>query len=590
MRIPEKKWVSEPRYGTLLYFAQIVEDMFWHGTRDSYRPPSLDSYHRSVEISKMYAELREAGLADSQIMSPVFTEFLSFVSSDLTIKRHFSAVWEIVAHHLGDTSSHIESKIRAVKLFERVVGEMYLRRCRDEIERYAENEKPKDKKDFRTLAGNYFSYLLNVGHTPEHIYFYTQRHFFERELSDHPRRELQEFFRHFPGRQDAYRIFVGTSEEMISVLEDIDGVNTTPEIPTTVRRRHDDLISSWGKHTAEFLQIRAFDPPGAWAECARSLSLTRALAYTGKPGAELGWNPVMIIASADNEAGSPFSEPVSPLRRRYRGNPGEADKIVSQRRAIISRDKLSDQDRNRLLNAITGYADAFHSESTATQLVSLWSSLEGFLPSPRSDIPRIQSFLIDVCAAQKRMYLQNQFNWLYVDLIKIYRESLSEVLEAVTEYQGGIAKLFAALSFKHHEPVRKRLGELCGDSPLATQRMFELHIAATTCGSLFKLVDRHLEKVGWHILRIYRERNRIVHRANPSKNVSSLIVNLNEYILVSLEAFFLVASEDKRAFSVDDIFSEISIREEARSRNVARISSEPLHTTNAALVAGFALH
>jgi hypothetical protein len=208
MRIPERKWISEPRYGTLLYFAQIVEDMFWHGTRDSYRPPSLDSYHRSVEVSKTYAELQEAGIADSQIMAPVFTEFLSFVSKDLTIKRNFADAWEIVSHHLGDASAPNASKIRATKLFERVVGEMYLRRCRDEIEGYAEYEKPKDKKQFRTLVENYFAYLLNVGHTPEHIYFHTQRHFFERELSERPRRELQEFFRHFPGRQNEYRILL----------------------------------------------------------------------------------------------------------------------------------------------------------------------------------------------------------------------------------------------------------------------------------------------------------------------------------------------------------------------------------------------
>lgn len=94
MQIPEREWAKKPEYGTLLYFVEIAEEMFWHGARETYRPPSLDSYHRSVELSKTHLELKDAGLIDDaaasgvQIILPMFDEFLSFVSLDLTIKRH----------------------------------------------------------------------------------------------------------------------------------------------------------------------------------------------------------------------------------------------------------------------------------------------------------------------------------------------------------------------------------------------------------------------------------------------------------------------------------------------------------------------
>jgi hypothetical protein len=54
--------------------------------------------------------------------------------------------------------------------------------------------------------------------------------------------------------------------------------------------------------------------------------------------------------------------------------------------------------------------------------------------------------------------------------------------------------------------------------------MLALHNAAADCGSMQDILSAHSAKVGWHILRIHRERNRIVHRANPSTNVSTLIV------------------------------------------------------------------
>jgi len=414
MRVPERKWVEQPKYGTLLYFTQIAEEMFWHGARDSYRPQSLDSYHRSVEVSKIYSELKDAGLFDgaapgSQILAPMFDEFLYFVSLDLTIKRHYSEVSQIVNHYLGDKQASIQPKIAAIRLFERAAGPLYLRRCRDEIQGYIENEKPKDKKAFRILVANYFSYLLNVGHTPEHIYFQTQRHFFERELEHDARRELQDFFREFPGRASSYNVFVGVSDELHAALEEIEGVKTDGALPELIRSRHSDLLSEW-KNAVEFAPVCALDLPGAWLECARSLSLTRALAYTGKPAADLSWHPVMVIASEDYKVGSPFGEPVTPLRRRYRGNQSAADKLVRDRRRIILTQTLTDADRNRLLNAITGYADAFHSESPATQLVSLWSSLEGFLPLPATNASRISSLVNDVAMGQQRMYLENQFN------------------------------------------------------------------------------------------------------------------------------------------------------------------------------------
>jgi hypothetical protein len=128
MRIPEREWVKKSQYGTLLYFAQIAEEMFWHGARETYRPLALDSYHRSVELSKIYSELKDAGLFDGpaapgpQIMLPMFDEFLAFVCRDLTIKRHYSELWEIVRYHLGDKQASITPKIKSVRLFERVVG------------------------------------------------------------------------------------------------------------------------------------------------------------------------------------------------------------------------------------------------------------------------------------------------------------------------------------------------------------------------------------------------------------------------------------------------------------------------------------
>jgi hypothetical protein len=116
--------------------------------------------------------------------------------------------------------------------------------------------------------------------------------------------------------------------------------------------------------------------------------------------------------------------------------------------------------------------------------------------------------------------------------------------------------------------------------------MVALHNAAADCGSMQDILSAHSAKVGWHILRIHRERNWIVHRANPWTNVSTLIVNLNEYILHIFDTFFELAEAQRAPFTVDELFSEISIIEDARQHELLRVRKNEIDQSNAALVLG----
>jgi hypothetical protein len=591
MQVPAREWVKQPQYTTVLYFAQIVEEMFWHGARDTYRAPALDTYHRADELVRTHEELTRSGIIEDVILLPMFDEFLWYVSRDLTIKRHHQTLWEIVAEKLGDKQARSPGKIEAVRLFKRTIGPTYLRKCRDEIEAYAPNAKIKDSSEFRYLVENFFSYVINSGHAPEHIYYNVRKHFFDRELDHNPTREIQDFFRHFPCRNMSYRAFAWASADLAAVLEGEQDVTLKPHLHNALTAKHREFINEQTEKVGvSFDNIQAADLVGAAAECARLLAFARAIAYTGRPEANLSWSPPIIIAWDDYPLGTILGEPVSALMRRYRGAQSAAERVISARREIVLRGPLSDEDRNRLLNAINGYADAYQSESPATQLVSLWSSLEGILPTPTQDKPRIVTFIRDVVASQRRLHIGNQFRWLYAELAKAYGDRLVDALKPVSEYQEQVWKLFAALSFSHHDPTRTALGGLCANDPLARQKMLALHKAADTCGRMHEMLASHSSKVSWQILRIYRERNRIVHRANPSANVSTLIVNLNEYILGVFNTFFNLAEGQRTPFSVDELFSEISIIEDARERELHKLRARQVDPSNASLVAGLSLH
>ena len=125
-----------------------------------------------------------------------------------------------------------------------------------------------------------------------------------------------------------------------------------------------------------------------------------------------------------------------------------------------------------------------------------------------------------------------------------------------------------------------RIGELCGNNPLALQRTRDLWKLTRKCDDVRLAITRHEQKCSWHISRIYRERNRIVHQASPSQNVETLIQNLCEYYLTSLQSVF-ETSDFKVPHTLDDVFSDIHIKQEYRMSQLQQMKQNPISVENA---------
>ncbi|MNV69981.1 hypothetical protein D3C71_1629180 [compost metagenome] len=110
------------------------------------------------------------------------------------------------------------------------------------------------------------------------------------------------------------------------------------------------------------------------------------------------------------------------------------------------------------------------------------------------------------------------------------------------------------------------MGKLFADNPLARQRLFELWEAGQTVGGVWEMMTTRSQKNRWQLQRVYRERNRIVHRASPSANVEGLVLTLNAYILGVLDALLSVGGEVIDAVRLDDLFANLRIMQEARAR------------------------
>jgi hypothetical protein len=271
-----------------------------------------------------------------------------------------------------------------------------------------------------------------------------------------------------------------------------------------------------------------------------------------------------------------------------KGLSSESSSIIKIRNEVLTNPALSDFERNRLSNSILGNAAAFHTENPDTQLVTLWLSLESLLPQPEEGEVRINSFARSVVACQKRLYLYHIWQWLFVDFLRMYNEKFIKILDNIVGHRGRLGQFVAALCLPEWKKVSDELWKLAQLSPLARERGLILHLAAKRCSEMHKLVERHGAIAGWQLHRIYRERNRILHRANPSENVATLIANLNELYLNTIEAVlgFLFNNEN---VAVDDAFFRIQLEEEYRVRVLEQLGDMQVTKDNAAKVMGFSI-
>jgi hypothetical protein len=152
--------------------------------------------------------------------------------------------------------------------------------------------------------------------------------------------------------------------------------------------------------------------------------------------------------------------------------------------------------------------------------------------------------------------------------------------------QDAVSRLASLMCLPTNAPLHAKVASMCANNPLGRQRLFELYDAGKTAKGLYTLAFEAGRKVEWQLRRIYRERNRIVHRASPSENLELLIQTLNAYMLVIFESLIRVAGGSPSPRMIDDIFAEIRIMEDARQRSVIAIADGPLNAGNLDIVLG----
>ena len=91
-------------------------------------------------------------------------------------------------------------------------------------------------------------------------------------------------------------------------------------------------------------------------------------------------------------------------------------------------------------------------------------------------------------------------------------------------------KVMALVWLPEYEKLRENLfHEKLNDFPNIRQKIYRLYLMKDKRNELFKVSNEYKERVEWHLYRLYRVRNAIVHAGDIDRNIQALGEHLHIY-------------------------------------------------------------
>jgi hypothetical protein len=550
MRRPNlTKWNNPSELEGLLIFAQSLDELLFDHSLDSFKAPALNLHLSLLEVRSLLSALK-AGRIKSKAVSHCVSELEALMATDPAIPRPIPATWSSLLLKLKDQEANSSLIFSHADALTTAIGPKYWNWLKEAIIEAV--KKPKEKKKLVRLARAFSTEVELRGYAKRYVYYEISRFFFNTytdpkniestsqieeflslfEQSSRPRKVV------FRGSPD-FRLFEETSTPF-----DITISETPPDIHSSRLKVSRFLGEAKYPLFITVNDISSRDIHMARSDAEQHLGLFTDVCRFANHTVELEMSSAAIITEVDYDKPVVVSPPPNPMTCHCERDKDLVNRLINRTIAIISGNHLSRPLLKSFHKILDYHAAALSSKTHENQLLNLWSSLEGFLPTPHDKVARIDSFLSNLIPVLTLTYpervIADTANSLFC-----YDKHVRRLIEGIAIEGSENKKVLALLVCTEFEEEREKLCELLKNSPLLRFRCFWIHTAFRNSESIKTTLSSHQKKISWHIKRIYATRNQIAHSAESLPYLSTLVENLHSYvdILVNTVVFIGMKSE-----------------------------------------------
>lgn len=313
--------------------------------------------------------------------------------------------------------------------------------------------------------------------------------------------------------------------------------------------------------------VHAFDPFSAFEVAESRIEKMANLYAIFHHKGTIHWDKKAAIKNVLDNVVEILTVQNNPIQNGFDLHPNKAAKALN---TVIRNFRMgNDESFFKFDNVVDLHALASRSDSSNSQLVNIWISIET-LPPPSKSSSKIVNILNKLTPFLMLNYTTRLLQRLNGDIYRWdsseYRNILRQV--EVADGLGAYHKMAKFLMLPDYDDKRNELYAKLDKFPLLRYRIFQISDTFSKPKKVSAILDSHMKKVEWQVRRIYRTRNMIVHAGKAPTYMSTLVENGHDYLDQTLNEIMKLVADTKECSTLEQCYEFIGIKYDEYRRNL----------------------
>ena len=529
----------------ILFFVQRLQEMLFHYSDDIVRAPvhntqTLINEYISVERDVIKGKVKQYQLDE------IIHELKDSLLTDRILKEKYGlSVVEDIANSLT------QKKGPLIHYLDSITSKMdYYFSCMEYLKKNVVDATHKNEIEFALRT--WISSVVWYGYSPEYIYRYL-RACFDVKI-ENPIGKVEEFLNRFDFEPKSYKVyFVFSAKAKFYKTLLNERLHISFEDDGNFKR-----LKKKPEAFVGVMEMDALDSCGAIqrAHSALNIFLRFYRAFTNKKESLIGKSALVI----NEELQESLILPVETLGyKNIEANPGRT--YAWEIDAVVLRCQNKTKETYTQLNKIVDLHNAaLKQQDLNDAFVNLWSVLE-VVSTDLGEESKIDSVIKGITPILQSDYYTVVFENITMDLKNnLSQEEYNRLICKIDEPCDDTTKIACLVFLNKYEKLREEIFvSILGQYPNIRDKIYKLYIKRNNKVALKYDAEKYRKRVSWHIYRLYRVRNAIVHAGESHKRIQMLGEHLHIYVDSIIFELMIKLAMNEHLNSIEDVLIDTEL-------------------------------